>query len=451
MNPVAKRPIDVAAELPAQSAGTRGYSLYVLGILGIITVFDYYDRSLISILIEPIERGLRLDDAQIGLLSGVAFALAYGVFGIPLARLSDRHGRVRILTAGVFVWSLMTVATSRAVGFATMALARSGVALGEAGAFPSIQALVSDYFPVQRRGTALSVIGVCGGIGLTFALAGGGMLNDWVGWRGAFLISGAPGLVLTMLLWLTVREPMSGRLAPGRHADADNVSVKSSLRVLAERRSFVHLCIGLAWVCIGAYAQSTWTPAFLMRTYHFSTGRVGAYYSAAVGPGTLISIFFGGLLNDWFLRRRHHAAPIWILVAAFGLMVPPAIATYLTRDFDLAMALTLGTTLLGGIWIAPLYAVVQSLAGPQLRAFAAAVISVITSVIGLSAGPYVAGLLSDLLASHYGVRSLGISLCVLNVTYLIGVVHFLLAIRTVKADVAEAEGVAIPSCDRGTA
>ena len=448
---MANQRVQVATYEAWRTGSRRGYSQYVLGILGLITVLDYYDRSLISILIEPIERGLHLDDAQIGLLTGVAFAIAYGVFGIPLARLADRYGRVRVLTAGVFVWSVMTVVTARAVGFATMALARSGVALGEAGAFPSIQALVSDYFPVHRRGTALSVIGVCGGIGLTFALAGGGMLNDWLGWRGAFLLSGAPGLVLAVLLWLTVREPVRGGVSSVGAARADDPGLGASLRILMGRRSFVHLCIGLALVCIGAYAQSTWTPAFLMRTYHFSTGEVGAYYSAAVGPGTLVSIFVGGLLNDWFLRRRHHAAPVWILVVAFALMVPPAIVTYLTRDFALAMGLTLGTTLLGGIWIAPMYAVVQSLAGPDLRALAAAVASVITSVVGLSAGPYVAGLLSDLLAPRFGARSLGISLCLLNATYVVGIVHFLLAIRTIKTDVAEAEGLAISSRDRGTA
>lgn len=451
MDSMAEQEVEAAMDAGHPAGSRRGYSLYVLGILGLVTVLDYYDRSLISILIEPVERGLHLDDAQIGLLTGVAFAFAYGVFGIPLARLADRHGRVRILTAGVFVWSVMTVVTSRAVGFATMALARSGVALGEAGAFPSIQALVSDYFPVQRRGTALSVIGVCGGVGLTFALAGGGMLNDWLGWRGAFLLSGAPGLLLAALLWFTVREPMRDGVTSVGDASADEASLATSLRILAGRRSFVHVCIGLALVCIGAYAQSTWTPTFLMRTYHFSTGQVGAYYSAAVGPGTLVSIFVGGLLNDWFLRRGRYAAPVWILVAAFALMVPPAIVTYLTRDFALAMGLTLGTTLLGGIWVAPLYAVVQSLAGSNLRALAAAVASVITSVIGLSAGPYVAGLLSDLLAPRFGARSLAISLCLLNVTYVMGIIHFLLAIRTIRADVAEAEGLAIPSCDRGTA
>lgn len=440
------------AEPALQLRTGRSYSRYVLAVLGAISILDYYDRSLISILIEPIERGLRLDDAQIGLLTGIAFALAYGVCGIPLARLADRYGRVRVLTAGLAVWSVMTVLTARAVNFTTMALARSGVALGEAGAFPSIQALVADYFPLERRGTALSVIGMCGGIGLTFALAGGGLLNDWLGWRGAFLVSGAPGLLLAVLLWLTVREPVRAQRRSGTRSEATEPSQKASLRALAGRRSYVHLCIGLAFVGIGAYAQSTWTPAFLMRTYHFSTGQVGGYYSAAVGPATLVSIFLGGLLNDWFLRRQRYAAPVWILVAAFALTVPPTIVTYLTRDFTLAMVLTVVSTFLGSIWVAPFYAVVQNLAGPELRAFAAAVVSVIISVIGLSAGPYLAGLLSDVLAPHYGARSLGISLCLLNVTYLLGIIHFLLALRTIQADVAEAEGIAaaVPSHEGGT-
>lgn len=442
---MSKTQVGEVAEPASQTKEGRPYAWYVLAVLGLISILDYYDRNLISILVEPIERGLHLDDAQIGLLSGIAFALAYGICGIPIARLADRFGRVRVLTAGVAVWSVMTMVTARAINFTTMALARAGVALGEAGAFPATQALVAEYFPLERRGTALSVIGVCGGIGLTFALAGGGLLNDWLGWRGAFLLSGVPGLLLAALLWLTVREaePIDPGLVP--ESAARNISQRTSLRVLLGRRAYVHLCIGLGFACIGAYAQAAWAPAFLIRTYHLSTGQVGGYYSAAVGPATLVSILLGGVLNDWFLRRKRYAAPVWILAAAFGLLAPASLAFYLTRDFALAMGLTLVTTVLGGLWVAPFYALVQNLAGPQLRAFAAAVASLIINVIGLSAGPYLAGLLSDLLAPSFGIRSLGISLNILNVTYVIGAVHFLLAVRTVDADVVQAEGNAIRS------
>lgn len=433
------------AETPRTAQEGRGYARYVLAVLGLISILDYYDRNLISILVEPIEKGLHLDDAQIGLLSGIAFALAYGVCGIPIARMADRYGKVRVLTAGVVVWSAMTVATARAVNFATMALARAGVALGEAGAFPATQALVAEYFPLERRGTALSVIGVCGGIGLTFALAGGGLLNDWLGWRGAFLLSGIPGLLLAVLLWFTVRDPDRPAAGAAAQVAPKPSGENSPLRILMARRSYVHLCIGLAFAATGAYAQANWAPAFLMRTYHLSTGQVGGYYSAVVGPATLISIFLGGVINDWFVRRGHYAAPVWMLAASFGLIIPLSLAFYLTHDFPLAMALTLVSTVLGGLWVAPFYAVVQNLAGSDLRAFAAAIASLIINVIGLSAGPYLAGLLSDLLAPTFGIRSLGVSLNLLNVTYVIGVVHFVLASRTVYADVVEAEGNAVPS------
>jgi len=432
-----------------ETAGTnqegRGYARYVLAVLGLISILDYYDRNLISILVEPIEKGLHLDDAQVGLLSGVAFALAYGVCGIPIARLADRYGKTRVLTAGVVVWSVMTVATARAFNFATMALARCGVAFGEAGAFPATQALVAEYFPLERRGTALSVIGVCGGIGLTFALAGGGLLNDWVGWRGAFLLSGLPGLLLAVLLWFTVRDVDRSGAARTARIEPRRAGEKSPLRTLLARRSYVHLCIGLAFAATGAYAQANWAPAFLMRTYHLSTGQVGGYYSAVVGPATLISIFLGGVVNDWFVRRGHYAAPVWMLAASFALIIPLSLAFYLTHDFILAMGLTLVSAVLGGLWVAPFYAAVQNLAGSDLRAFAAAIASMIINVIGLSAGPYLAGVLSDLLAPTFGIHSLGVSLNILNVTYVIGVMHFVLASRTVAADVLEAEGSAIPS------
>lgn len=440
-----KTPVGEAAGAARRAREGGGYARYVLTVLGLIAILDYYDRNLISILVEPIKRGLHLDDAQIGLLSGIAFALAYGICGIPIARWADRYGKVRVLTASVVVWSVMTVVTARAINFTTMALARAGVALGEAGALPATHSLVAEYFPPERRGKALSIIGVCGGIGLTLALAGGGLLSDWLGWRAAFLLSGAPGLLVAVLLWLTVREPERSAPVAGKQSAMASVDMRSSLRILTGRRSYVHLCIGLGFAAIGAYAQLAWTPAFLMRTYHLSAGQLGSYYSAAVGPATLISIFLGGVLNDWLLRRRHDAGPLWILAATFGLSVPLSLLFYLLHNFRVVMALTLFTTVLGGLWVAPSYALVQSLAGPRLRAFAAAVFMLIVNVIGLSAGPYLGGLLSDWLAPSFGTRSLGLALCLLNITSVIGVVHFLIAARTVAADVAQAEGDAIPS------
>jgi MFS family permease len=211
------------------------------------------------------------------------------------------------------------------------------------------------------------------------------------------------------------------------------------IRTLRGRRSYVHLCIGLGIAAIGAYGQFSWTPAFLMRTYHMSAGQVGGYYSAVVGPATLISIFLGGAINDWLVRRDKRA-PFWILATCFGVSVPATLAFLLIHNFAFAMAMSLVTTVIGGLWVAPSYALVQSLAGPSLRAIAAAIFMMLVNVVGLGLGPWLTGALSDRLAVKFGSEALTVSLCLVTLTCAVGVVNFLLATRTVAADIAEAEG-----------
>jgi len=434
--------VDEVIEMqPTRDTGSRAYPWYVLAVLGLVSIANYYDRNLISILVEPIKRDLHLSDAQLGLLSGFAFALAYSVFGIPVARLADRYGRAKILSASLALWSLMTILTARSTGFLTMALARSGVAIGEAGGLPATHALVADYFEPKRRGRALSVIGVCGGLGLSLALAAGGVISDWRGWRVAFALSGLPGLLIAVLLVTTVREPQRTLPQGGAGPAPASLGLREVIRTLRGRRSYVHLCIGLGIAAIGAYGQFSWTPAFLMRTYHMSAGQVGGYYSAVVGPATLISIFLGGAINDWLVRRDKRA-PFWILATCFGVSVPATLAFLLIHNFAFAMAMSLVTTVIGGLWVAPSYALVQSLAGPSLRAIAAAIFMMLVNVVGLGLGPWLTGALSDRLAGKFGTESLTVSLCLVTLTCAVGVVNFLLATRTVAADIAEAEGTA---------
>lgn len=427
---------------PDPAASASAYSWYVLGVLGCVSLANYYDRNLISILVEPIKRDLQLSDAQIGLLSGFAFALAYSVFGIPVARLADRYGRTRILSLALAVWSAMTVLTGRTAGFLTMLLARAGVAMGEAGGLPATHALVADYFGPERRGTALSVIGVCGALGASLAIAGGGLINDWRGWRTAFLLGGIVGLALAIVLWSTVSEPVA---APVNATQEDNrrASLTSTVRTLWGRRSYLHLCVGLAICAVGAYGQFAWTPTFLMRSYHLSTAQVGGYYSAAVGPATLVSIFLGGVLNDWLLKRRK-SAPLWILAVTFGVTVPASLLFLLVHHLPLALSMVVVTTVLGSLWIGPAYALVQSLSGPALRATAAAIFMMVVNIVGLGLGPYLTGLLSDALAARFGDQSLALSLSVVTTMSALGVIHFVMAMRTVEADMAEGEGTSLP-------
>ena len=414
------------------------YPGYVLGIIGLVSIANYYDRNLITILVEPMKRDLHLSDADIGLLTGIGFALMYSILGIPMARLADRYGRAKLLGYVLALWSVMTVLSGRSVNLTTMLWARVGVGVGEAGGLPASHALVADYFAPARRGKALSVIGVCGALGISAALAGGGLINDSLGWRFAFYAGGLPGLALSALLLFTVRDfnSTSSPAAPQNRAPA--VKLGSAFATLWHRRSYVHMCIGLALVCIGAYGQFAWTPAFLMRSYHMSAGQVGGYYSAAVGPASIVAMFIGGALNDWLVKRDKRW-PLWILALCFASNVPLSLIFFLVHNFALAMILTVVTTVVGSLWVAPSYALVQSLAGPPLRAIAAAIFMMTVNIVGLGLGPYLTGVLSDALTPRFGADALTFSLCAVTMTCGIGAISLMWATRPVAADMDEAE------------
>jgi predicted MFS family arabinose efflux permease len=415
----------------------RRYSGYVLTVLGLVSVLNYYDRNLISILVEPMKRDLQLSDGDIGLLTGIGFALMYSVLGIPMARLADRLGRAKLLSSVLAIWSVMTLLSGRAVSFTSMLLARVGVGIGEAGGLPASHALVADYFPREYRGRALSVIGICAVVGISLAFAGGGWLNDRWGWRVAFYCGGAPGLLLALTVYLTVRESPTMSTAMKNENASEEIALRTVLSALWRRRSYVHLCVGLGIAAIGSYGQFAWTPAFLMRSYHLSTSQLGASYTLATGPGMIIPTFLGGALSDW-LQRRDRRWPFWILAFCFGVNVPVNLILFLVHDFPLAMAMSLLGSVIGGLWVAPSYALVQNLSGPGMRAVAAAIFMMIVTIVGLGLGPSITGVLSERLAPSFGASALAWSLCAVTLTCAVGVVFFLRAARTVDADTEEA-------------
>lgn len=216
-------------------------ALYTLGVLSLVCMLNYYDRNLISILMQPISVDLHLSDSELGLVSGLSFALVYSMAALPIARLADRFGRKRVLTSALGVWSLMTGACGLVSSVVGLAAARFGVGLGEAGGLPSTHALIADHFSVAWRARALSFIAVASGLGLALGSAGGGFVSDHWGWRAAFLTAAVPGIPLLLLLAYTVREPKVERADP-----AGRRGLAAAAWTLAGRRAFVWMCIGLA-------------------------------------------------------------------------------------------------------------------------------------------------------------------------------------------------------------
>src|SRR5256885_873136 len=194
----------------AASGARPGYRHFVLAMLTLVYVVNYLDRQILSILLPLIKKEFAAPDAALGLLSGTVFAVVYATLGVPLAIFADRMNRRNIIAASLAIFSLMTVLCGFAARFWHLVLARFGTGIGEAGTGPSINSILTDYYPPRHRATALSFYSAGLNIGLLLGFFGGGWIAQTYGWRQAFLAAGAPGLLLAVIVLLTVREPQRG-------------------------------------------------------------------------------------------------------------------------------------------------------------------------------------------------------------------------------------------------
>src|SRR4029453_17830139 len=240
------------------------YANYVLGILFVAYVLNFVDRQIISILAEPIKQALGISDSWLGFLGGPAFAIFYATLGIPIARLADLWVRRSVIAIGLTLWSGMTALSGLWQSFTHLALARIGVGVGEAALSPPAHSLLADYFPVSRRSTALGVYAMGIHIGVLIGLVLGGWLEEFWGWRAAFMVVGIPGLILALVVRFTVREPVRGaqEAAP---VEGKPPPVSEVVRFLAARRSFVHLSLGIGLTAFAGYAFAFSAPQFLRR------------------------------------------------------------------------------------------------------------------------------------------------------------------------------------------
>src|SRR5262245_8447171 len=268
---------------PAEPLPSRAYANFVLGMLVAVYVMNYVDRQLISILIEPIKAEFGASDKQMGLLTGFAFAIFYTVAGIPVARLADLWVRRSVIAIGLTLWSGMTALTGFSRSFTELALARIGVGVGEAGVTPPSHALISDYFPPERRATALGVFSLGVPIGTLLGYSLGGWLGEHVGWRAAFVWMGVPGIALALLVRLTVREPRHGQFDPPRPASARSATTGEVVRHLFALESFRWIVPGVCLASFSGYGFAIWKPVFLMRVHDFSIAQAGLWIGLLSG------------------------------------------------------------------------------------------------------------------------------------------------------------------------
>lgn len=404
---------DTTAETGGTSAsgeiegyGSSSYRAYVLFALLIVYIFNFIDRSLISVLGEPIRETFALSDLQIGLLSGLAFAILYTLLGIPFAMLAERRSRTWIISIALAAWSAMTVACGMAQNTFQFALARVGVGVGEAGCSPPSHSLISDYFPPEKRASALGIFALGIPIGTMIAALGAAWIEGQpnMNWRDAFIIMGIPGVLLAFVFKMTVKEPPRGYSDPGGAAAAAARQMPSPFKVfgvVGRMPSFWHVSLGGAIASFVGYGVGQFVPPFWIRVHGLSLQDAALIFGGVLGIAAAIGTFGSGYVADR-VRARHPNSDSWLPALGLAISVPIAILGYNTLAFSeggnaiiIAIPLLAMAAILRFAYLAPMFAVTQKLVEPRMRATAAALLLFVVNLIGYGAGPPVIGAMSD--------------------------------------------------------
>ncbi len=381
------------------------YRNYVLAALTLVYVFNFIDRQLLVILQESIKKELHLSDTQLGLLSGFTFAIFYVTLGIPIARIADRKSRRNTVAISLGLWSIMTACSGMARNFVALLLARIGVGVGEAGGSPPAHAMISDYFPPQKRSTALSIYSAGIYMGILIGFLMGGYLNQHLGWRTAFFVVGTPGIVFALLFYVTVKEPRRGATDIDNTETANPHTLGEVLKVLYSNKTFVFLALASALNVFCIYGLLNWAPSFLSRLHGMKSSQIGASLGLIYGIGGAIGSFAGGLLTDHFGKKDKR----WYLkIPAYAILIgiPCAAGAIFLHDKYLALACLGLCGSLQSVYLGPSLSVAHGLVPASMRAMTSAVFFLVINLVGLGFGPLVVGLISDLLKPALGVESL---------------------------------------------
>jgi MFS family permease len=414
----------------AAASGSRSATAGV-AILLLAYVFNFVDRQIISVLATPIKADLGLDDKQLGLMGGVAFAIFYTTTAIPIAWLADRKNRVNIISISITLWSLFTAICGTVQSFWQLFLVRMGVGIGEAGGVAPSYALIADLVPPERRASAMALFSLGVPVGSALGVFFGGWIAGNLDWRSAFFIVGLAGLPVALLVRVTLKEPVRGRFdgdggdEPGARAAP---LISDVARQLKDTPGFWLVSIGAASASAMSYGLMFWMPSFFARSYDLDVKAVSWYYGSVLLIGGVLGIWVGGWIGD----RLANAKPgSFALVPAVGLTlaIPVIAAALFSPTLLLSWFLfTLGQ-MLASAWFGPVTAGIQQIVPANMRAIASAVYLFVLNLIGMGVGIYVLGFMSDWMTQAYGTAALQYSILYGLCFYATSVAAFLIAAR----------------------
>ncbi len=416
----------------AEDKRAAAYRSYVLLVLIVVYTLNFIDRQIIAILSPMIKDEFNVSDTELGFLKGMAFALLYSTLGIPIARFADRHNRVSIVAGALAVWSFFTALSGLAANFIQLALARFAVGIGEAGCSPPSHSLISDYFPKEKRASALAIYALGIPIGIMFAFLAGGQLAAAVGWRWTLIILGAPGVILALVLRFTVREPERGAHDVG--SNMEQPKFMDGVKTIASVRSFQLICIGAGLASMSAFALATWVVDFYVRAHELTFTQITTPLAGIMGLGLGFGTYLGGALGD-VLGKRNRAYYMWLPAISFVGAAPFLVIALLVGSSTVSFAwLTVGY-IMTGIYTGPTFATIQTLSPVRLRALAAAIFLFVANLAGMGFGPLFTGFISDALSSRMGeTEALRMSLIVMMSGFVVSGVFFVAAARCIGRD-----------------
>lgn len=414
----------------AQGQATPGYRALVLAMLLLVYTFNFLDRQILGILVQPIKADLGLTDTQLGALGGIAFAFLYSTLGVPLALLADRTSRTWVVTVSLTVWSGFTALCGVATSFWQLFAFRIGVGVGEAGGVAPSYAIIADYFPPDQRARALAIYSLGIPIGLAAGTLLGASIAASVDWRWAFIVVGVAGVAIAPVFRLVVKEP------PRPPSTAGRVPLGQVFGLLAGKPSFWLMSFAAGFSSMCGYGLAFWAPSFFIRSFGFDLATTSYFLGSILLIGGTIGVFAGG----WFADRAGQGdRGVYARLPAFAwlICVPFFAGGFLTDNVTLAWFLFLIPNGLNILWLGPVNTAVQHLVPPHMRATASASFLLINNLIGLGAGSWVMGAMSDAMTASYGNEALRYAAVAALSFYLVAAGLMLLAVKPLRRDWVE--------------
>jgi MFS family permease len=410
---------------------------FVLGMLWFVYVLNFLDRQLLAILAKPIQDTMHVSDGQLGLIGGFYFALFYCFIAIPVGWLADKTNRVAVLSLACSIWSAATMACGFARTYPQLVAARMTVGFGEAGGVPPSYAIISDYFPPGRRGTALGIYNLGPPIGAALGIAFGASIAAAFSWRHAFIVLGAVGILAALAVILFVREPPRGGLDHVAHQTAEGrTGFWQTLKMFFSRPALVLAALGSGATQFITYGFGNFAILFLMREKGMTLNEVSIYYALVVGIGMSAGIYVSGRVIDRFTRRSKQAYAL-VPAASLALAIPFYLGFVWAPSWPLSLLFLVGLMFLNYFYLSSAVTLVQQEVRPDQRVMSGALLLLVMNFIGLGLGPTYVGAASDFFGADHPGNSLQIALYTLVPFYGLAILLFLWLARVLRGESRE--------------